>query len=241
MGKIKLLHGDCLELMKDIPDKSIDLIVTDPPYKIISGGVTKIPTGNEPSGIFNRREKRKDWSDNARSGKLFNHNEIRFEEWLPDVFRVLKEKSHFYVMCNDRNMQEMLNECEKVGFKLVNILVWKKNNCTPNRYYMKNSEFILLFRKGGARTINNAGSKQCMEIPNIIGNKLHPTEKPVELMEIFINNSSNPNDTVLDPFIGSGTTGVACKNLNRNFIGIELDDKYFEIAKERIETHKVAE
>ncbi len=229
-----LYNMDCMEGMKQIPDNSIDLVVTDPPYKIISGGVTKIPTGNEPSGIFNRREKRKDWSDNARSGKLFNHNDIKFSEWLPEVFRVLKGKTHFYVMCNDRNMQEMLNECEKVGFKLVNILVWKKNNCTPNRYYMKNSEFIILFRKGGAKTINKSGSKQCMDIPNIIGNKQHPTEKPIELMKILIENSSQENEIVLDPFMGAGSTALACKESNRQFIGFELDKYYCDIANKRI-------
>lgn len=73
-----------------------------------------------------------------------------------------------------------------------------------------------------------------MDIPNIIGKKKHPTEKPVELMKILIENSSNKNDIVIDPFMGVGTTGVACKKLNRNFIGIELDENYFNIAKERI-------
>ena len=73
------------------------------------------------------------------------------------------------------------------------------------------------------------------QINNIIGNKQHPTEKPIELMKLYIENSSNQNDTVLDPFMGSGSTGVACKNINRNFIGIELDENYFNIAKKRIE------
>ncbi len=70
---------------------------------------------------------------------------------------------------------------------------------------------------------------------NILRNKEHPTEKPIELMKLYIENSSNENDTVLDPFMGSGSTGVACKNTNRNFIGIELDENYFNIAKKRIE------
>lgn len=229
-----IYNMDCLEGLKQIPDNSIDLVVTDPPYRIISGGVTKTAKGNEPKGIFNRRDKREDWSDNARNGKLFNFNDIAFQEWLPDIFRVLKNKTHFYVMCNDRNMASMLNECERVGFKLVNILVWKKNNCTPNRYYMKNCEFILLFRKGNARTINMAGTKQCLEVNNIIGNKLHPTQKPIKLMKILIENSTNKNDIVLDPFMGVGSTMLAALKTDRQFIGFEIDENYYNIAAERI-------
>jgi site-specific DNA-methyltransferase (adenine-specific) len=229
----KLYHGDCLEVMKDIEDNSIDLIVTDPPYKIISGGCTIVPNKNEPKGIFNRREKRKDWSDNARSGKLFNENDIKFEQWIPEMYRVLKDGTHFYTMCNDRNMQNMLNISIQSKFKLVNILAWKKNNCTPNRYYMKNMEFILMFRKGSAKTINNIGTKQCLEFDNIKG-KLHPTEKPIDLIKTLVENSSNENNIVLDPFVGSGSTLVACKNTNRKYIGIEKDEKYCEIAKQRL-------
>jgi site-specific DNA-methyltransferase (adenine-specific) len=133
----------------------------------------------------------------------------------------------------------MLNVCTDNKFKLVNILVWKKDNCTPNKYYMKNTEFILLFRKGSARNINNMGSKQCIEIKNIIGNKIHPTEKPLDLMKIFIENSSNENDTVLDPFVGSGTTPTAAINTNRKYIGFELDEKYYNIASDRIKNQNI--
>ena len=100
---------------------------------------------------------------------------------------------------------------------------------------MQQLEFILLLRKGKARNINNMGTSNCLEIPNIIGKKKHPTEKPVDLMQIFIENSSNVGDTVLDLFMGAGSTGVACINTNRNFIGIEIDKEYFDIAKQRIE------
>lgn len=228
-----LVQGDCLEVMNDIPDKSIDLVLTDPPYKIISGGVTIIPNKNEPKGIFNRRDKRKDWNDNARNGKMFNHNDIKFSQWIPEIYRVLKDSSHFYVMCNDRNMQELLNVCTHNKFKLVNILAWKKNNVTPNRYYMKNMEFILLFRKGRAKSINNLGSKQCFEINNL-RNKNHPTEKPISLMKILIENSSNMGDLILEPFAGAGSTIIACKELNRNYIGIEISPEYCEIIRKRI-------
>lgn len=100
---------------------------------------------------------------------------------------------------------------------------------------MKNCEYVLFLRKGKAKPINNIGSKTVHQINNIIGNKQHPTEKPIELIKLYIENSSNEKDTVLDPFMGAGSTGLACKELNRNFIGIELDKQYFDIAKKRIE------
>ena len=129
----------------------------------------------------------------------------------------------------------MLNEAQNAGFKLHNILIWKKNNKTPNRWYMKNCEFILFFRKGKSFPINNMGSSQCIECDNISGkNKLHQTQKPIELLEYLIKTYTNESDLVLDSTMGSGSTCVAAKNLNRKYIGIELDEEYFEIAKERI-------
>ena len=104
---------------------------------------------------------------------------------------------------------------------------------------MSQFEYILFFRKGKGIQINNCGTSDILDIPNKKtkdkdGNNIHDTEKPVKLMEILIENSSKENDIVLDPFMGSGSTGVACVNTNRNFIGVELDENYFNIAKERI-------
>ncbi len=119
------------------------------------------------------------------------------------------------------------------GFKYQQLIVWDKRNSTPTQYYMNSYELILMLRKGKAKYINNMGSKNILRIPNT-KNKLHPTEKPVELMKILIENSSNENDIILDPFIGSGSTAVACIESNRKFIGSEIDNKYFEIARYRI-------
>lgn len=225
-NKIQLLQGDCLELMKNIPDGSVDLVITDPPYKMnhSTGGCTNI-------GLKNK------WQGNIKAGNTVMgfSLEIRFSKWLPEVYRVLKNGSHCYIFCNDKNMQELLNEATKCGFKESNILVWVKNNATPNRYYMKNLEFVLFLYKGRAKPINNMGSKCAVECKNINGkSKLHATQKPVELLETYINNSSIENDVILDPFMGSGSTGVACINTGRKFIGIELDKRYFEIAEKRI-------
>ena len=104
-----------------------------------------------------------------------------------------------------------------------------------NRYYLNSCEFILMLRKGKAKNINNMGTKNILKISNIIGNKTHPTEKPIELMEVLVNNSSQENELVIDPFMGVGSTGLACIKNNRNFIGIEIDENYFNIAKSRLE------
>jgi site-specific DNA-methyltransferase (adenine-specific) len=228
---VELFCGDCLEQMKHLPDGSIDLILTDPPYKIVSGGCTN-KGGGATSGILSRT------ADEVRKGTLFKHNSITFAEWLPEVFRVLKKDSHCYIMINGRNLSELQAECEKVGFKYQNLLVWNKGNLTPNKWYMNQCEFILMLRKGKAKNIRNMGTSTLINIPNIIGKKVHPTEKPTALMELLITNSTDDGETVLDPFMGSGKTGVACINTGRKFIGIELDKQYFEIAEKKIADKK---
>lgn len=234
---IELIHGDCLEEMKKIPDGSIDLLVTDCPYKIVSGGCTKVPFKGETSGILTHRqtEKRTDWVDNVRTGKMFKYNDLDFSDWLPAIYSKLKQDSHCYIMINSRNLSELQDKAQIAGFKFQNLLIWDKGNVTPNRWYMQGFECILMLRKGKAVNINNLGTSNIIRVPNIIGKKMHPTEKPTDLLSVMIENSSKENETVLDPFMGSGSTGVACKNLNRNFIGIELDEQYFEIAKKRID------
>ena len=225
---VELKCGDCLELMKDIPDESVDLVLTDPPYKTITGGDSNGANSVRPKGML------------SGNRKLFSHQSgIKISDWMPEIYRVLKNGTHCYVMTNSLNLTQMLVESQKAGFKLHNLLAWEKNNCTPSQYYMKNCEYILFLRKGSAKWINNiGGSKTIHKFDNIIGRKKHPTEKPVELMKFYIENSSLPGETILDPFMGSGSTGVAAVNTNRNFIGFELDPTYFEIAKQRIEKAK---
>lgn len=228
-----LYNENCIDKMHKLKTNSVDCIVTDCPYHIVSGGCTTIPRENGSSGILNRHNTFT--RENAKSGKLFDNNDIEFKDWLPQVYRVLKDDSHAYIMINARNLKELQTEAEKVGFKFQNILIWDKGNITPNRYYLNAYEMILMLRKGRARNINNMGMSNILRVPNIIGKKTHPTEKPVDLMKILIENSTNISDIVLDPFMGTGSTGVACKNTDRDFIGIEIDKKYFDIAKERIE------
>ena len=219
----KLLHGDCLERMKEIPDGSVDLILTDPPYEVITGGRNGGVKG-KPSGIL---------TENKQLMKSIPDA----ESWMTECYRVMKDGTHIYIMTNTLNLTNYLNLIEKVGFKLHNLLVWQKNNTTPNRWYMKNCEYVIFARKGKAKGINNPSSQTVHSYNNIIGNKKHPTEKPVDLMKSYIENSSNQDGVVLDLFSGSCSTGIACLNTNRKFIGIELDDNYFDIGAERMRNH----
>ena len=213
---IKLLNGDCLERMKEIPDGSVDLCVSDIPYKLTGGGKGDGANSKRPKGIL---------ADNSQLMKV-----PKFEDWLPELYRVMKSGTHLYLMCNFKNLNDLMNKSLAVGFKHINLLVWEKNNCTPSQFYMKNCEYTLLLRKGKSKYINNIGeSKTVHKFNNIIGNKVHPTEKPEELMKFYVENSSNVGDTVLDMFMGSGSTGVACVNTNRKFIGVEMNEEYFDI------------
>lgn len=217
----KIYNMDCLEGMKSIPDNSIDLIVTDPPYKTTSRGSSG-GTGGILKEEINKR------------GKVFKHNDIEFNEWLPELYRVLKDTGHAYIMSNNKNLKDMLMEIENVGFNIYKTLIWAKNSPITNMYYMDSHEYIIFCRKGKAKRINNCGTKSVLNVDNP-RNKVHPTEKPVELMEVLINNSSQEGELVLDPFMGSGTTAIACINNNRNYIGFELDKQYYDIANERID------
>lgn len=248
LENIKIYNADCMDILKNMPNESIDLIVTDCPYKIIAGGVTIEERKDEPSGILQRRAKsdgtkcsnkwlKKD--ENAiiaavKNGTMFRYNNITFKEWLPKIYRVLKNKAHCYIMINSRNLKELQTEAENVGFIFQNLLIWDKGNYTPNKFYMQGFECILMLRKGKAKNINNLGTGNILRVPNIIGKKEHPTEKPSRLFEIMIENSSNEGDIVLDMFMGCGSSMQAAKNLNRKYIGIEIDKDYFDIAQNRL-------
>lgn len=231
-----IYNADCLDVLSQIENQSIDLVVTDCPYKIVSGGATKNRDNTAVGGILG---KHRGVSNNlnieeTRKGKMFKHNDILFKDWLPEIYRVLKPNTHCYIMINARNVKELQTECEKVGFQFQNLLIWEKGNVTPNKFYMNAYEMILMLKKGKARKINNMGYSNILKVPNVKGQRNHPTEKPIELMKILIENSSNIGDVVLDPFMGSGSTGVACKDLQRDFIGIEIDKTYFDVAERRL-------
>lgn len=215
------VNADVKDILNKLKDESFDLVVTDPPYKVISGGKPK--KKGHPKGMLSKND-----------GKIFKHNDISFKEWLPDVYRVLKNGSHAYIFTNFLNLEELMKSCREVGFGIHNLLVWKKNNAVVNGWYMKNCEYVLMLRKGKSKRIKNAGCKTVHEFDNIIGEKIHPTEKPEDLLSMYINNSSSEGDWVLDPFGGSMSLARSCiKNLRKFFV-IEKDKHFYEIGKKSI-------
>ena len=225
--KCGLWNGNCLEYMRTLEDESIDLIVTDPPYPTTSRG----NAGNS-GGMLQKEINKK--------GKVFEHNNIDCTEYAPEFYRVLKDGSHCYVMTNHINLIKMLNVFTDCGFHFIKSLIWNKGNKIMGQYYMSQFEYILFFRKGYGKKINNCGTADILSVPNkktkdTNGKNIHDTEKPVELMKILIENSTQKGDIVLDPFVGVGATALACIESKRNYIGIELDEGYFNIAKQRID------
>ena len=246
MSEIRL--GDMREIIKEYPDEFFDCVVSDVPYHIATGGCRIDVVSNMTGGILRKQArndrlkqkwvKQQDDEDNQiliNKGKLFSNNDMDFSDWLPELYRVLKQGTHCYLMINGLNLKELQQKAENVGFVFQNLLVWVKNNVTPSSYYMKATEFILMLRKGNAKYINDMSTSNVFVYPNQLGNKFHPTEKPIDLMRDFIINSTNEGDKVLDPFMGSGSTCIACKQTNREYYGFEIDEKYYNIAKKRID------
>ena len=220
-----LYNTDAIECLKTLDNDSVDLIVSDPPYRVSQHGHSGL------GGIF----KTKVGEDKKLNGKLFEHNEVDVNDYAGELYRVLKPDSHCYIMTNDRNLQNFLNVFTNIGFNFCKLLIWDKQNKITNQYYMNQVEYILFMYKGRNKQINNCGTSNLISVNNV-KNKTHnhPTEKPVELMEILIKNSTNEGDLVLDPFVGVGATPVACQNLKRNFIGCEIDKKYYDTTMERL-------
>jgi len=227
----KIHNMDCLKLIKDLPDNSIDLIVTDPPYKVTARGRGKEGTTTSGGMLEDKLTCR---------GKIFKHNDIKPQQYIPEFYRLLKEGSHCYIMTNHINLLEILTVAKDCGFHFIKSLIWDKGNKIMSQLYMSQFEYILFFRKGKSKRINNCGTSDLINVPNKKtkgedGKNIHDTEKPIELMKILIENSSQEGEVVLDPFIGVGSTLIACKNANRNYIGFELDENYYNICQKRLE------
>lgn len=231
---IELLQGDCLELMKNIPDGSIDLIVADPPYLIsaTNGGGT----------INNIKKLNKSLSDLKVVDITQGYDIEKFGE---EFIRVMKD-INIYFWCNKVQIPEYFNFYVNKHKCKFDILCWHKTNALPtySNKYLTDTEYLLYFRKGSGKCFPQSyeDAKTFYVAPINHKDKKefgHPTIKPLDITEKIIRNSTKEGQLVLDPFLGSGTSGVACINTNRNFIGIELDNQYFEIAKSRIESAAV--
>ena len=215
-NKIKLLQGDCMELMNNIPNESVDLVLTDIPYNEVN---------RKDNGL------RKLDKENA---DVLTFDLISFLEQLYD-----KAKSTIIIFCGKEQVSiihSFFNNKQKKGKGTVRQLIWEKSNPSPmngQHIYLSGVENAIWFKKRGG-TFNAHCKNTVFKYP-IGRSKLHPTEKNHLLLQELILDNSNENDLILDPCMGSGSTGVVALQNNRNFLGIELNQNYFDIAKSRLE------
>ena len=227
-NNINLLNGDCLELMNGLSSSGLkfDAVITDPPYNI---------------------SRKNNFKTMNRAGIDFGEWDKNFDltSWIKSCTPLLKKGGNIVIFNSWENMSHIVNALEMNGFNIKDLIRWKKTNPMPrnrDRRFITDYEVaVWAVKNGGKWTFNRLSNTY--ERPEIVCgitpksekiNGGHPTQKPVKVMEWIINRLSNEGDLVLDPFMGSGSTGVAALNTNRRFIGIELDEKYFQIAKERI-------
>jgi site-specific DNA-methyltransferase (adenine-specific) len=216
IGDCVLYLGDCLEVMKSIPDKSIDAVITDPPY------------GLDYQSNMRVRSEKFDILEN-------DNNDSRLQSFQY-IFRVMKIDSVFAEFASFKNYAVDYIEAQK-EFEIKNCIVWNKGGGGIGDLVHSLStdyELILICHKGSAK-IRGKRNGSVWEIGKVNPNDMsHPTEKPTAIIEMVIDKWTDADNVVFDPFMGSGTTGVACIQTGRKFIGIEIDPKYFDIACKRI-------
>jgi site-specific DNA-methyltransferase (adenine-specific) len=210
---------DAVQWLRDLPTESVDLVVTDPAYESLEkhravGTTTRLKHSKSSSN---------DWF------RVFPNS--RFGELFAEVFRVLKPDTHFYLFCDAETMFIAKPEAERAGFKFWKPLVWDKQTIGMGYHYRARYEFILFFEKG-KRRLNDLGVADIINEPRI--HRGYPAEKPVKVSEIVIGQSSQPRDVVADPFMGSGSVGVAALNLGRRFIGTDLNPEAVAYSAQRL-------
>jgi DNA modification methylase len=226
MLEINKIHlGDSYELVKQIPDKSVDLIIVDPPYEIHS---------HEGGGMLN--EKRIQNMMNELNEKKLD---VGIDTSIFDEFVRIMKVPNIYIWCNKIQIPMYFNEFVNKRGLLFDIIVWNKTNAMPlcGGKYLTDTEYCLYFRKGVKLNTTYDTAKTVYQLPINIHDKNdygHPTIKPLQIIKNLIINSSNEGDIVFDAFMGSGTTAVASKELGRQYLGIEIDEKWHKIAVDRV-------
>ena len=217
--RFALSNCDAVDWLRSLPSDSADLVITDPPYESLEkhraiGTTTRLSHSKSSSN---------DWFE------IFPND--RFLELFVEIYRVLTKNSHFYLFCDQETMFVAKPIAESVGFKFWKPLVWDKMKIGMGYHYRARYEFILFFEKG-KRKLNNLGVADVIEQPRV--HKGYPTEKPAEVAEILLLQSSEPGQSVLDPFMGSGSSGVAALRNGRNFLGNDLSPQSLELASRRL-------
>ncbi|GAA7929882.1 site-specific DNA-methyltransferase [Helicobacter pylori] len=228
---IQIYHANAFEIIKDFyqQDLKVDAIITDPPYNI--------SVKNNFSTLKSAKRQGIDFGEWDKNFKLL--------EWIKRYAPLVNPNGCMVIFCSYRFIIYIADFLEENGFAIKDFIQWVKNNPMPrnvNRRYVQDTEFALWAVKKKAKWVFNKPKNEKYLRPLILKSPVvsglekvkHPTQKSLALMEKIISIHTNPNDIVLDPFMGSGTTGLACKNLERNFIGIESEKEYFQIAKKRL-------
>ena len=215
----RLANAGAVEWLKTLPKDSVDLFITDPPYESLE----KHRSVGTTTRLKNSKSSSNKWFE------IFPNS--RFEALLTEVYRVLKKNSHFYLFCDQETAFAIKPIGEEVGFKFWKPIVWDKKKIGMGYHYRARYEFILFFEKG-KRKLNDLSIPDILEVDRI--HRGYPTEKPVELSEILIRQSSQEGEVVCDSFMGSGSVGCAAINLGRSFIGSDLSEEAYELSLERL-------
>jgi len=238
MPDIKLINGDALEILKQLEAKSVNLIFADPPYNLSGENYLTCKSGKMVK------------CDKGLWDQIENIHEFN-KAWIEECIRVLKDDGTIWISGTLHNHPSIGVILKQLNLWIINDIIWFKPNAPPliqkNRF-VPSTELIWLASKSkqyyfnyeiAVRLSNGKQMRNLWEIPAERHKTSHPTEKPEKLLERIILIGSKEGDTILDPFMGSGTTGVVAKRFNRNFIGIEIDENYFELAQKRINTTQI--
>jgi len=243
----KIVNGNSLKILKTIPDKTFDLVFADPPYNLQIGKKLKRPDNSKVSGV----------NDQWDQFKSFKDYDIFCKEWLSECKRILKDNGSIWVIGTYHNIFRLGYHIQNIGCWILNDVIWRKKNPMPNfkgtRFTNAHETLIWASKNKKSKYTFNYQSLKCLNddlqirsdwiLPICNGNerikkngkKVHSTQKPESLLHRILLASTNKDDFVFDPFLGTGTTAVVAKKLGRRYFGIEKEKKYFETAKERLE------
>ena len=228
-NSIKLYLGDCSEIMKEIKDNSIDAIIADPPYNISRKTNFHTMKGHRGTSMNYG-----DWD-----------KEADILSWIDQIPRILKQGSNVIIFNDWKNLGDIAKKMRKNNIEPKRCLVLNKSNPAPfnrDRLFVNDVEFAIWGVYGKGWTFNRKEKlERCILNTTVQSKKFHPTMKDTKVIKKLVKVLSNENDIILDPFMGSGTTGIACKMTDRKFIGIEMKEEYMKIAVARIKAYKKEE